>query len=137
MSVEFVDTNILVYAHDGGAGAKHDQSVELLRRLTEDGSGALSIQVLAEFYVTATKKLGMTSQEAEEVLADLGGWIIHRPAHADLLRAARLHRRYVISWWDALIVNSAAELGCRLLWTEDLSDGRRYGSVTARNPFRA
>ena len=137
MSVEFVDTNVLVYAHDGGAGAKHDQSVELLRRLTKDGSGALSLQVLGEFYVTATKKLGMSSQEAEEVLVDLGGWIIHRPAHADLLRAARLHRRYVVPWWDALILNSAAELGCRLLWTEDLSDGQRYGSVTARNPFRA
>ncbi len=136
MSVEFVDTNILVYAHDRGAGAKHDRSVELLERLTEDGSGALSIQVLAEFYVTATKKLGMTSQEAEEVLADLGGWIIHRPAHADLLRAARVHRRYHVSWWDALILTSATELGCGLLWTEDLSDGQRYGSVTARNPFR-
>src|ERR1039458_9389633 len=96
MSVEFVGTNVLVYAHDGGAGAKHDRSVELLRRLTEDGSGALSIQVLGEFYVTATKKLGMTSQEAEEGLLDLGGWIIHRPSHADLLRAARLHRRYII-----------------------------------------
>jgi predicted nucleic acid-binding protein len=137
MSVEFVDTNVFVYAHDGGAGAKHDQSVELLRRLAEDGSGALSIQVLAEFYVTATKKLGMASQEAEEVLADLGGWIIHRPTHADLARAARLQRRYRISWWDALILNSAAELGCHLLWTEDLSDGQRYGIVTARNPFRA
>jgi len=136
MSVEFVDTNILVYAHDRGAGAKHDRSVELLERLTEDGGGALSIQVLAEFYVTATKKLGMTSQEAEEVLTDLGGWIIHRPAHADLLRAARVHRRYHVSWWDALILTSATELGCGLLWTEDLSDGQRYGSVTARNPFR-
>jgi predicted nucleic acid-binding protein len=137
MSVEFVDTNILVYAHDGGAGAKHDQSKELLRRLVEDGNGALSIQVLAEFYVTATRKLGMPSQEAEEVLTDLGGWIIHRPAHADLLRAAHLHRRYGVSWWDALILNSAAELGCRLLWTEDLSNGQRYGTVTARSPFRA
>ncbi|MGA3041165.1 MAG: PIN domain-containing protein [Bryobacteraceae bacterium] len=137
MSVEFVDTNILVYAHDGAAGAKHDRSVELLRRLLEEGSGALSIQVLAEFYVTATKKLGMSSQEAEEVLLDLGGWIIHRPTHADLLRAVRLHRRHGVSWWDALILNSAAELGCRVLWTEDISDGQRYGSVTARNPFRA
>jgi len=107
MSVEFVDTNVLADVHDGGAGAKHDRSVELLRRLTEDGSAALSIQVLAEFYVTATKKLGMTSQEAEEVLVDLGGWITHRPAHADLLRAAHLHRRYAVSWWDAMVLNSA------------------------------
>jgi predicted nucleic acid-binding protein len=137
MSVEFVDTNVLVYAHDSGAGAKYVRSVELLGGLTTNGNGALSIQVLSEFYVTATKKLGMTSQAAEEVLEDLGGWIIHRPAHGDLLRAARLHRRYAVSWWDAMILNSAAELGCHILWTEDLSNGQRYGHVTARNPFRA
>ena len=135
MSVEFVDTNVLIYAHDGGAGKKHDRSVQLLSRLVEDGAGALSIQVLAEFYAAATKKLGISSQEAEEILADLGGWIIHRPGHADLLRAARFQRRYKMSWWDALVVNSAVELGCGVLWSEDLADGQRYGSVTVRNPF--
>jgi predicted nucleic acid-binding protein len=135
MSVEFVDTNVLLYAHDGGAGKKHERSVRLLSRLVEDGAGAVSIQVLAEFYAAATKKLGITSQEAEEILADLGGWIIHRPGHADLLRAARFQRRYKISWWDALVVNSAVELGCGVLWSEDLADGQRYGSVTVRNPF--
>ena len=137
MSVEFVDTNILVYAHDGGAGIRHQKSVELLKRLATDGSGAFSIQVLAEFYVAATKKLRITSEEAEEILADLAGWIIHRPAHADLLRAAQLQRRYRLSWWDALILNSATELGCTVLWTEDLAAGQRYGRVTAKNPFRA
>jgi len=137
MSVEFVDTNVLIYAHDGGAGAKHARSVELLERLVSEGSGGLSIQVLQEFYFAATRKLGMTSDGAEEVLADLAGWVIHRPGHSDLLRAAHLHRRFQISWWDALILNSAAELGCGVIWTEDLSDGRRYGTVAVRNPFRA
>ena len=135
MSVEFVDTNVLLYAHDGGAGKKHERSVRLLSRLVEDGAGAISIQVLAEFYAAATKKLGISSQEAEEILADLGGWIIHRPGHADLLRAARFQRRYKMSWWDALVVNSAVELGCGVLWSEDIADGQRYGSVTVRNPF--
>ena len=135
MSVEFVDTNIFIYAHDGGAGEKHERSVQLLSRLVEDGTGAISIQVLAEFYAAATKKLGIASQEAEEILADLGGWIIHRPGHADLLRAVRFQRRYKMSWWDALVVNSAVELGCGVFWSEDLADGQRYGSVTVRNPF--
>ena len=135
MSVEFVDTNVLIYAHDGGAGEKHERSVQLLTRLVEDGAGAISIQVLAEFYAAATKKLGMTSQEAEAVLADLGGWIIHRPGHADLLRAARLQRRYKMSWWNALVVTSAAELGCGVFWSEDLADGQRYAGVTVRYPF--
>ena len=135
MNVEFVDTDVLVYAHDGGAGRKHERSVELLTRLFEEGTGALSTQVLAEFYAAATKKLAMTSQEAEEVLADLAGWAIHRPGHADLLRTARLHRRHGIGWWDALIVNSAIESGCGVLWSEDLSDGQTYGSVVVKNPF--
>lgn len=135
MSAEFVDTNILVYAHDGGAGAKHQRSVELVTRLFEEGSGGLSIQVLCEFYSAATKKLRMKAEEAEAVVDDLAGWTIHRPGHSDVIRAARLHRRYKIGWWDALIVNSAIELGCSALWTEDLNDGQHYAGVIVRNPF--
>lgn len=135
MNAEFIDTNILVYAHDRGAGARYRRSVELLTRLAAAETGAFSIQVLAEFYVAATRKLHMTGEEAEEVISDLGGWIVHRPAHADLIRSAQLQRRHRISWWDAMIINSAAELGCRVLWTEDLSNGQHYGHVVARNPF--
>src|SRR5438067_2703458 len=104
MSVEFVDTNILIYGHDRSTGPKHGKSIELVKRLGNYGSGALSIQVLMEFYSAATRKLNMTSQQAEEVISDFGVWTIHRPAHADLIRAAQLHRRHKISWWDALIV---------------------------------
>lgn len=136
MSDEFIDTNVLVYAHDGGAGKKHDRSVELLERLFAAEGGVLSVQVLAEFYLAATKKLAMKSEEAEASIEDLGSWIVHRPGLADVLRAARLHRRHKVSWWDAMILNSAIESGCSILWSEDLSDGQRYGSVTVRNPFR-
>lgn len=136
MSAEFVDTNVFIYAHDGGAAAKHQKSTALLERLFEDGNGAISIQVLAEFYAAATRKLKMSAAEAEGVLQDLAGWTLHRPAHPDLLTASRLHRRHQISWWDALILNSAIELGCTVLWSEDLSDGQKYGGVTVRNPFR-
>jgi predicted nucleic acid-binding protein len=136
MSVEFVDTNILIYAHDGGAGKKHERSVRLLAGLFDSGSGAISIQVLSEFYAAATKKLAMPSREAEEVVADLAGWIIHAPQHADVIRAAGLQRRHKISWWDALILNSALELDCSTLWSEDLSHGQRFGALTVLNPFR-
>src|SRR5260370_15716412 len=135
MSVEFIDTNVLVYAHDGGAGRRHDRSVDLLRRLFEEANGSISVQVLSEFYSVATKRLSMKSEEAEEIISDLSGWIIHRPGHADVLRAIRLLRRYKISWWDAMVINSAVELGCSILWSEDLTDGQRYGTVTVRSPF--
>lgn len=135
MAVEFVDTNVLVYAHDGGAGKKHLKSVELLARLFEETNGALSIQVLSEFYNAATRKLSMKSAEAEAAISDLGGWLIHRPGHSDVLRACQLHRRYKLSWWDAMVLNSAMEVGCSILWTEDFNNGQRYGQVTIRNPF--
>jgi predicted nucleic acid-binding protein len=135
MSAEFVDTNVFVYAHEAGAGVKHNKAVELVTRLFEEQTGALSVQVLTEFYLTATKKLAMKSREAEEIIADLGSWIMHRPTHANVLRACRFHREHKLSWWDALIVTSATELGCGVLWSEDLVNGQRYGSTTVRNPF--
>jgi predicted nucleic acid-binding protein len=136
MSVEFLDTNVLIYANDGGAGTKQDQSIKLVSRLAERTNGAVSVQVLAEFYSVATKKLRMSSEEAEEVISDLGVWTVHRPGHSDLLKASKLHRKYKISWWDALIVNSAIELGCSVLWTEDLNDGQQFGGVSVKNPFQ-
>ena len=135
MSVEFVDTNIFIYAHDGGAGIKHTKSVDLLKRLFDGGSGSLSSQVLTEFYAAAVSKLGMRSEEAEDVIRDLASWTLHRPSHSDLLQAIRLHRQHKVSWWDALIINSALQLGCSVLWSEDLNDGQRFGNVTVRSPF--
>ena len=137
MSVEFVDTNILIYAHDMSAGAKRSQSVELLKRLFDDGTGALSVQVLCEFYAAATAKLGMKPEKAEEILQDLEGWLLHRFSHADLLAASRLHRKHKLPWWDALIVQSATEMGCSLLWSEDFNDGQKFGALVVRNPFKA
>ena len=138
-ALQFIDTNILIYAHDGGAGRKHAKSVELLTGFVESGAAALSTQVLAEFYSAATRKLGISSQEAESIIADMVAWAIHRPTHADLLLAARLQRRHKVShrltMWDAMILQSAASLGCNTVWTEDLSAGQRYGTVTVRNPF--
>ncbi len=137
MSAEFVDSNIFIYPHDGGAGVKHEKSVALLSRLFEHGTGALSIQVLTEFYSAPTRKLRMTGEEAEEVLRDLQDWTWHRATLADLLSASRLYRRYKVSCWEALIVNSAIELGCAVLWSEDLADGHKFGSLMVRNPFYA
>lgn len=134
MTVEFVDTNIFVYAHDLSAGRKHAVATDLLARLWEAGSGAVSIQVLVEFYAAANK-IGLKGREAEAAISDLERWALHRADHVDVLRSIGFLRRYKISWWDALVVNSANELGCQILWTEDLNHGQRYGSVTVRNPF--
>ena len=78
MSVEFVDTNVLIYARDRNAGAKHAKSEDLISRLTEVDAGAVSLQVLIEFYSAATRKLSLASQQAERIVADFGIWTIHR-----------------------------------------------------------
>jgi predicted nucleic acid-binding protein len=135
MSVEFIDTNVLVYAYDPTAGEKRNVGIALLTRLAESSAGAVSTQVLAEFYAVATRKLGVKSEAAEAVLSDFGIWAIHRPAHADLLRSAQLQRRHMIGWWDAMILNSSLQLGASILWTEDFSHGQQFGDLTIKNPF--
>jgi predicted nucleic acid-binding protein len=134
MIAEFLDTNVLVYAYDSRAGSKHASAISLLQRLFGAGSAALSVQILVEFYAAATKG-GMKAQRAGEIISDLRICALHRTDHADVVRAIELARRYKISWWDALVVNSANELGCEVLWSEDMNHGQRYGGVTVRNPF--
>jgi predicted nucleic acid-binding protein len=136
MIVEFVDTNVLVYAYHSGAAGKQDVALKLIERLWNSATGAVSIQVLTEFYSTATQKLGISAETAEQIIDELGTWIVHSPIHVDLLNAIRLQRRHRLSWWDALLLNSALKLDCSILWSEDFADGRKFGSVTVRNPFR-
>jgi predicted nucleic acid-binding protein len=133
---EFVDTNVFFYAHEPGAGRKHEISVDLIKRLVEEETGSISIQVLVEFYNVATGKLRLSSQYAEAVLNDLGGWYLHRPDHPSVTAAVHLQRRYKLAWYDAMILNSAIESGCSVLWTEDFSDGQRFGDLVVRNPYK-
>ena len=110
-------------------------ALSLIERLAIGGNGALSTQVLGEFYNTATRKLRRTSEDVELTIQALADWSIHRPGHLDIIRAIHLQRRYQLSWWDAMIVNSAIRSGCTTLWSEDLNAGQSYESVTVRNPF--
>jgi predicted nucleic acid-binding protein len=77
----------------------------------------------------------MSSEEAEETIRDLSCWKIHRPSHPDLVNSIRLQRRYRLSLWGAMVVNSAIESGSEILWSEDLGNGQQFGSVVVRNPF--
>jgi predicted nucleic acid-binding protein len=134
--IEFVDTNVILYACDASAVLKHDLSVALLARLVADRSGVISIQVLVEFYANATRKFRMTSQEAEDMLADFAEWQLHCPDYSSVVGAVHLQRRYKLAWYDAMILNSALESGCSILWTEDFSDGQRFGDLVIRNPYK-
>lgn len=134
---QFVDTNILIYAHDCSAGPKHDRARELLQTLWRERSGCLSIQVLQEFYVNVTRKVAhpLSSESAAQIIADLAVWQIHRPDTNDVLGAIRLQGRLQLSFWDAMIMTSARRLGCEIVWSEDLSHGQVYEGVEVHNPF--
>lgn len=134
---KFVDTNILVYAHDATAGAKRDRARALLEELWGTRMGCLSIQVLQEFFVTTTREIPkpLDAPAAARIIADLARWHVHIPAVGDVLAAIDIHQRTGASFWDAMILRSAQELGCETLYSEDLNPGQAYAGVEVSNPF--
>ncbi len=137
MSVEFCDTNVLVYAHDLGAGEKRARAVHLIDGLWERGNGALSVQVLQELYVTLTRKLAPPIQpaEARAIIADLTNWTVVAPDSAAVLAAIDASARWQVSFWDAMVITAAQQAGAETIWSEDLSHDQRFGNLTVRNPF--
>jgi predicted nucleic acid-binding protein len=136
---QFVDTNILVYAHDTSAGAKRDRAARLLEELWESRNGCLSVQVLQEFYVNITRKVArpLDSGVAAQILTDLSVWRVHAPGVQDVLDAIGIQRRYGLAFWDAMILQSAARLGCETVWSEDLNSDQVYEGVRVVNLFAA
>lgn len=132
----FVDTNVLVYAHDESAGPKRHVGERLLEELWGDGGGCLSIQVLQELFVNLTRKLPrpLDTDAAANIVEDIARWSLHAPDAEDVLAAIRIHQRYGISFGDAMIVRSAAALGCETLLSEGLNAGQRYDGVLVVNP---
>jgi predicted nucleic acid-binding protein len=137
MSAEFIDTNILVYAHDHSAGVKRAAAAALLQRLFEQRRGVLSSQVLMEFYSVATGKLKapIPARVAMDVVRDFAAWPVYRPGAEDVLEGATLAQKHRISFWDAMIICAASRLGATVIWSEDLADRQVYAGVEVRNPF--
>jgi predicted nucleic acid-binding protein len=137
MSLEFVDTCILLYAYDDSAAERHDQAATLVERLGRRPQGALSIQVLQEFYVNLTRKITVpfTPERARARLEVLSRWAVHSPLPVDVIAATQIAEENTISFWDAMIIRSAANLGCSVVWTEGLNPGQRISGVEVRNPF--
>lgn len=134
---EFVDANILVYAHDASAGEKKIAAEALLARLWEAGTGCFSVQVLQEFFVTVTMKVAkpVSADHAADRIREFSTWKTFVPTPNDVLDAIELHKETKLSFWDAMIVQAASESGCDVLWTEDLNDGQMIKGIRIRNPF--
>lgn len=133
----FVDTNVLIYAHDRSDALKQDAAQEILERLWTDGTGTLSTQVLQEVYVVATsqQKLAMSHQDARKLVEAYSAWPIVVVEPALILMASRLAEEQRVSFWDALIVEAARVSGATTLLSEDFQHGRTFDEVRIRNPF--
>jgi predicted nucleic acid-binding protein len=135
--VTFLDTNVLVYAHDRSETRKQPIAQALLDVLWRTRGGVLSTQVLQEFYVVATRKFDppMRRGAAREVVALYGEWPIVQVDVALILAASKLQERHAFSFWDALVIEAARRCGATRLLTEDLQAGRRIGGISIENPF--
>ena len=135
----FVDTNILIYAHDRDAGERHTRARECIRGLWEAGGGILSTQVLQELYVNLTRKIPapLSLAEARELVADYLTWQVEVNPPESVLQASRLQEQHRLSFWDALIVSAAVRAGARRLLSEDLNQGQVIEGVRIENPLMA
>lgn len=135
--VAFVDSNILIYAHDLDAGVKRERAVAKLRELWNSGTGRLSIQVLQEFYVNATQKLAtpISRSTAREIIRTYGVWVHHATTVETVTRATEISDLARISFWDALIVASAEEVDPDELLSEDLNAGHSIVGIRVVNPL--
>jgi len=132
----FVDTNILVYADDLDAGTKREVAQDLLKEAITTRTAVFSTQVLQEYFVVATRKLGVESARARRKVELLATSDVVRVDVPEILGAIDLHRLHGLSFWDGLIVRSAATAGCKRLLSEDLQHGRVLEGVRIENPFR-
>jgi predicted nucleic acid-binding protein len=134
--VEFVDTNVLLYAVSTATDeqAKKQQALAIL----EQERVAVSVQVLQEFYVQATHPRRSAPLDHDRAVALVESWLrFHvEDVTVALLRSAfATAARWQVSYWDAAIVEAARQAGCHTVLSEDLQDGMDFGGVRVANPF--
>jgi len=132
----FVDTNVLIYAHDVDAKRKHDVAKNLLRQLWSERNGALSVQVLQEFYVNVTRKIAspLPKELARLVVSNYAIWC-SETTPMEISAAFRIEDGSRIGFWDAMIVSAAAKSGATRILSEDLNPGQRIAGILVENPF--
>jgi len=132
----FIDTNVLVYAHDIDEGPKQQVAEDILSGLRHERSGAVSMQVLQEFYNTVTRKLAhpMSKQEARATVDDFSYWCV-ATTPAEIRLAFRIEDEARINFWDAMIVAAAAKAGATRILSEDLNPSQIIAGIQIENPF--
>lgn len=133
----FVDTDILVYAHDRSTGVKHLRARMVLEQLWDSGLGVLSTQVLQELCINLRRKAGnpLPVEELRRLIREYSTWEVVTNTPESVLKALDIEMRYKTSFWDALILQAAEDAGASILYSEDLATGQRYGAIQVVNPL--
>lgn len=135
MIKSFLDTNVLAYACDDGCPAKRDTARALLQKLARVAPPCVSTQVLQEFYVTVTRKMGVDPLQAKRILHSFRHLETVLIDGEDINHAIDGSVAWQISFWDALILTAARKAHCSVVYSEDLNDGQVYDSIRVLNPF--
>lgn len=133
-----MDTNVLVYAYDSSDVEKQLKAQRLLSDAVRHGDGAVSVQVLGEFFHTLVirRKL-MTAAEASAAISALEAGLEVAVITPQLVKdAIAIHQRHQLRYWDALIVATARRVGCSEVISEDMNDGQDYSGIVVVNPFK-
>jgi predicted nucleic acid-binding protein len=132
----FIDSNILIYAHDADAGKKRATAARLIQGLWSDRLGVLSLQVLQEFYVNVTRKITspLSRRTGRSIVDTYSVWCVETTP-AELVTAFRIEDEARIGFWDALIVAAALKAGADRILSEDLNPGQRIRDLRIENPF--
>lgn len=136
-AMRFVDSNVLIYAISKRSAER--EKTEVAKRILDSADLALSVQVLQEFYVQATRQTRanqISHEQATQLVRSFCRYPVQDMTLALVEAAFRTTDRYQISYWDAAVIEAARSLGCREVLSEDLNDGRDYGGVRVVNPFR-
>ncbi len=133
----FLDTNIIVYAHDKASPDRKAKSQAILFECLRNGTGVISAQVLSEFFVTITQKVKqpMSSDAAKKEIVLLSTLTTVDIDATLVVEAVNIKERWQLSYWDSLILAAAERAGCGTVYSEDMSDGQHYGSLVVCNPF--
>ena|SRR6516225_556117 len=134
--MHFIDTNILLYAlsTDPEEATKAAKALNLL----DQADGALSVQVLQEFYVQATRDTKADRISHDQAVALITSWErfkVQEVTLAVMQSAFRIKKRFRISYWDAAIIEAARDAGCDVIYSEDLNDGQDFGGIRVKDPF--
>jgi predicted nucleic acid-binding protein len=133
----FLDANILLYTDDPRYPDRQRVALDLLDTHLREKTGAVSTQVLQEYFANATRKLRIDASLARQKTVIFSQFQVLQPTTDDILAAIDLHRLHQIAFWDAMIVRMAVLSGASILYTEDLQDRRRIDSLQIVNPFQS